>query len=230
MPHMVSIPSHRRAGACMIALALAVTGCATQAPTGGSAVDRANANFGATVATGAVTGAAIGGIAGALLGGRNPAAGAAVGALAGGAIGGGAGYMIARNNSGQAQTEDTMNGQIAAAQKATDDAKAAAVDARKQADEAVAQSHVLQAQYHAGTISAAQYHQKLATSTAQAQAIQTLLGNMQKHESELRTQIAAAGTNAGPLRKSLSDDETSRLSLQASLTDITSAASAIPQS
>jgi hypothetical protein len=218
-----------RWSAIVTAFALAVTGCASQAPTGGSAVDRANANFKTTVATGALTGAVIGGVAGGLLGGRNRVAGAAVGAMAGGAIGGAAGSAVAQNNSRQAQTEDTLSGQIAAAQKMTEDAKAAAVDARTEADLALEQSHILQAQFHAGTITAAQYHQKLATSTTQGQAIQTLLGNMQKHESDLRTQIAAAGPNAGPLRESLSDDESSRLSLQSSLVDITSAASAVPQ-
>src|SRR3954467_12647165 len=40
----------------VLAMSLALTGCATQnqGASGGSAVDRANANFGATVATGAL--------------------------------------------------------------------------------------------------------------------------------------------------------------------------------
>lgn len=219
--------------ASVMSVSLLLTSCAAPGngpANGGSALERANANFNTTVATGAAAGAVIGGVGGALLGGRNRVEGAAVGALAGGALGTGAGYMVARNNSAQAATEDTLNGQIQAAQKRAADANAAAIEAHQEADKARAEAAALGAQYRAGQISAADYRAKLSSSTQTSQQIQTLLGHLQSEEATLTQQIAAAGPNSGPLRASLTDVETSQRSLQTSLNDITAATSAMPQS
>jgi hypothetical protein len=219
------------AGAMIVSLMLTSCAAPGNSPaSGGSALERANANFGTTVATGAVAGAALGAVAGALLGGHNRAAGAAMGAVAGGALGTGAGYMVARNNSAQAATEDTLSAQIQAAQQRAGDANAAAAYARHAADEARAQAAALGAQYRAGQISATDYRAKLSSSTQTSQQIQTLLGHLQTEEATLRQQIAAAGPNSGPLRAVLNDVETSQRSLQDSLSDITAATSAVPQS
>jgi chromosome segregation ATPase len=210
----------------VLVLVLAVTGCATPGPAGGSAIDRANANFVPTVATGTVVGAGLGAIAGALLGGRN---GAAFGALAGGALGTGAGFLVAHNNQAQAQNETTLEGQIAAAQLRVNEANEAAAEARQAADQAQAQSRALMNQYRAGKISATEYQTQLSSSASTGKSIQQLLGKMQTEETRLRQQIAAAGTNAGPLQQSLGQLEASRRSLQGSLNEITAATSAVPQ-
>lgn len=217
----------------VMSVSLMLTSCAApgnSSATGGSALERANSNFSSTVLTGAATGAVLGGVGGALLGGHNRAGGAAMGALAGGALGTGAGYMVARNNSAQATTEDTLNTQIKAAQQRAADANAAATEARQQADKARAEAAALRAQYRAGQISAADYRVKLSSSIQTSQQIQTLLGHLQNEEATLTQQIATAGPNSGPLRASLTDVETSRRSLQTSLNDITDATSAMPQS
>ena len=224
--HSLSRARRIPAPACVLALVLAVTGCATPGPTGGSAIDRANANFVPTVATGTVVGAGLGALAGALLGGRN---GAAFGALAGGALGTGAGFLVAKNNQSQAENETSLEGQIAAANLRVNEANEAAAEARRAADQAQAQSRALISQYRAGKISAAEYQSQLSSSTNTGKSIQQLLGKMQTEETRLRQQIAAAGTNAGPLQQSLGSIEDSRRSLQGSLSDITAATSAVPQ-
>lgn len=229
MSRVFSVPGHRLALAGTVTLTLFITGCATPAPTSGSAIDRANANFTTTVATGAVAGAALGAIGGALLGGHNRGTGAAVGALAGGALGTGVGYMVASNNSAQAKTEDTLGAQIQASQKRAADANAAATEAHQAAVQAEAQSRALLSQYQAGKISAAEYRRQLSNSIATEQSIQKLLGNLQNEESGLRTQIAAAGPNAEQLKRSYDNIEASRSSLQDSYNELTNATSAVPQ-
>jgi hypothetical protein len=219
-----------RGPAVALALSLILAGCATQPPTGGSALDRANANFGNTVATGAVTGALAGAALGALLGGNNRASAAMIGAAAGGALGTGAGVMVAKYNQSQAATEDTLTGQINEAQDRVNLAEAAAAQARQDADQAKAESAVLLTQYRAGKITAAQYQQQISASTKDTKALQQLLHNMNVQEATLQNQIAVAGPNSGPLRQSLSQMEASRLSLQGSLNDITAATAAVPQS
>jgi hypothetical protein len=216
--------------ASTVAISIALTGCASQSPTGGSAIDRANANFGQTVATGAVSGAAVGALGGALLSPGNRGAGAAYGALAGGAIGTGAGYLVAKRNSDQAQTETTLEGQISASQQRAQDADSAATEARQDAAQAQAQSRTLLAQYKAGQISAADYHRQLSASAQQAQSIQSLIGKVQEQENQINQQIATAGPNAGPLKQSLGQLQSSKVSLQLSLDQLTAATSAVPRS
>jgi hypothetical protein len=224
---------HRhRSLALVVAVALLVTGCAAPgaAPaTGGSALDRANANFGSTVATGAVAGAALGAVAGALLGGRNRLAGAAIGAAAGGALGTGAGYLVARNNSNQAGTEDTLQQKIAAARQDADYASAAAAEARQRAAEARAASARLAQQYRAGQITAAQYRDQMQASSTEAQKMQKLIGNIDNKTAELRQQAASAGPGGTALRASATSLDSSKRDLQRSLNEITAATSAVPQ-
>ena len=228
MHHSPSTRRPKRAIACLLALSIAVSGCAAQssAPMGGSAVERANANFAQTVAVGALAGAAAGALLGGIFGGGR---GAGIGALAGGAAGTGAGYLVAQHNVGQAQTEDTLEGQIAAADQRAQLADAAATEARQAADQARTQSRKLMAQYRAGQISAAQYRQQLASQTQYAQSVRQLIGNMENQEARLRQQIAAAGPNSTQLRDDLVRIQASRRSLQGSLTEITAATSAAPQ-
>lgn len=223
-PHMLAC-SWRSAG-YLIVLSAAVAGCAQQAPTSGSAIDRANANFTQTVATGAVTGAAAGALAGGLLGGGR---GAAIGAVAGGAIGTGAGYAVARNNQSQAQTEDTLNGQIDTAQQRATDAAAAATEAHEVAVQAQAQSRSLLTKYRAGQISAAEYQRQLSSSTEKARSIQKLLGNLDAEQNTLRQQIAAAGPNSALLRQASGQIQGSHDSIQKSFEEITAATRAVPQ-
>lgn len=214
--------------ACALAVSVTLTGCAQQQlGPNATAVERANANFTQTVATGAVAGALAGAALGAIFG-RN-AQSAAIGAGAGAALGTGAGYLVARNNEQQAATEDTLQGQIQSAQIRAQAANDAAAEARRAADQARAQSRTLAAQYKAGQISASQYRSQLAESQRYGQQVQTLLGNMDRQEASLRQQIAAAGTDAGPLRQSLAQIQASHRSLQNSYNEINAATAAVPQ-
>ncbi len=233
-------PSHRssyRASWSMRVTASALivsllAGCAggNQLGPNATAVDRANANFGQTVATGAVSGAVVGAILGAVVDRGNRGQGAALGALAGGALGAGAGTVVANNNVNQARTEDTLQQQIQDAQNQASLANAAATEAQHRAAEAVAQSPQLLAQYRAGKITSAQYHQQLTASEEYGQQLQQLVGNISKREDVLRQQVAAAGNNSEDLRKSLAQIETSRQSLQSSQAELYSATAAVPQS
>jgi hypothetical protein len=224
--------SFRRAGvlrsvAMLVLAGFLVTGCATQGATSNSAIDRANQNFAATVATGTVAGAAVGAIVGAIFGGKN---GALLGAAAGGALGTGAGYLVASNNASQAAEEDTLEGQIKSAEQRASDANAAAAEARQVAARAQAESQALLAAYRTGGANTAEYRRRIGETQQTAKSIQQLLANLQTEETRLRQQIAAAGTGGAPLQASLVSIESSRRDLQASLDRITTATSQVPQS
>jgi hypothetical protein len=85
-------------------------------------------------------------------------------------------------------------------------------------------------QYRAGKITAAQYQQQISSSTKDAKVIQQVLDGIQVQEAKMQQQIAAAGPNGKPLVSSLAQMEASRRSLQDSLSDITAATAAVPQS
>jgi hypothetical protein len=225
---------YKRSPVLALAGLLLVSGCASSVPngssTGGTAVDRANANFTGTVATGALTGAVIGGVAGALLDKNNPGAGALMGATAGGLLGGGAGVAVARNNQSQAATEDSLHAQIQAAAKYAQNADAAAAEARQRSDAANQASLALAQQLRAGQITKAEYQSKINETNSYAQSVHTLIGHMSDKEALLRQEARTAGSAGGDLIQSADKISSDRASLQQSLTELSAAAGSVPVS
>ena len=178
-----------------LASSIALSGCATPGndPSLSPAENQlraSNARFTQTVGEGAATGAVLGGVAGALLGGHNRLQAAAIGAAAGGALGGGAGYLVARNNAARSHSEADYNTAITEAQKDAVAYQQSAVAAQTIANDCVAAINKLDAQYRSGQITAAQYREKTAHFEADNDYLGKQLTDARDESASLRGQAA----------------------------------------
>ncbi|MDD2877297.1 MAG: hypothetical protein PHT60_11575 [Acidiphilium sp.] len=192
-----------------------------------SPLDQANASFNQTVAEGALGGAALGALAGGLLGGSPKAA--ILGALAGGVLGGGTGVAVANNNQNQANTETSLQQQIAAAQRQTDEANQAAQYDDAQAAAAQQTADQLDAAYRAGSITADAYRAKMATYQQDHDQTQTLIAHLQASERRLRAQARAGGPDSGALYREANAQAATQRRLQQSYDQLSATLATVPQ-
>ena len=220
-PHAVVKPL-----ACAMVLALGLAACSTTGS--GFGADESNLTpaqrelrqeaerFNQTVLEGALTGALIGGIAGALLSEDDPLAGAAIGAGAGAAVGAGAGYFVASQNEEYANEEQRLEAQVAAAQEDVARYERIVLSTERVVNEYRQRIARLDSQYAAGQVTAAEYRNQVVGVQTDLDAIQALIdenGNIvEAYEAEIAslrqqgrssTELAAARTEMIQEREAL---------------------------
>ena len=212
--------------ACAMVLALGLAACSTTGS--GFGADESNLTpaqrelrqeaerFNQTVLEGALTGALIGGIAGALLSEDDPLAGAAIGAGAGAAVGAGAGFFVASQNEEYANEEQRLEAQVAAAQEDVARYERIVLSTERVVNEYRQRIARLDSQYADGQVTAAEYRNQVAGVQTDLDAIQALIdenGNIvEAYEAEIAslrqqgrssTELAAARTEMIQEREAL---------------------------
>lgn len=187
--------------ACAMVVALGLAACSTTG--GGFGADDSNLTpaqrelrqeaerFNQTVLEGALTGAVIGGIAGALLADDDPLAGAAIGAGAGAAVGAGAGYFVASQNEQYANEEQRLDAQIAAAQEDVARYERIVLSTERVVNEYRQRIARLDSQYTAGQVTAAEYRNQVAGVQTDLDAIQSLIDENSNIVEAYETEIAS---------------------------------------
>jgi hypothetical protein len=191
-----------RSVACLVlAAGLAMAGCQS---TGGASdanltpaqreLRAQTARFNQTVAEGAIAGALVGGVIGALASNDNPLAGAAIGAGAGAAVGAGAGYFVASQNESYATEEARLNAEIRAAQREVRSYQQIVDATQRVVDQHKATISQLSQQYRQGEITADQYRR-------QTEDIQTDIEQIRLSIDANRDQTQAIQARLGDLRQ-----------------------------
>ena len=175
---------------CGLFAASLLAGCAT-APQGNPSdpLAEANSHFTGTVVTAAAIGCVAGAILGAVLDGGK---GAALGCGALGAAGAGAGYLVARNNVAQARTETGLRGEIDQANQDATDAKHASAYAWRQTYLARAETASLRRQVSDGQITQADYQSRISGYRHSSAEMKSLIKNIATREASYRTAAAKA--------------------------------------
>lgn len=169
---------------------------------------QSNARFNETVATGAGTGALLGGIAGLALGGRNRGQAALIGAAAGGALGAGAGYAVANNNLSRASSEAQFRDAIQQANAEASRFQSAAQASQQIADDATADARRLDGQLRAGQITQAQYRSGLSKYQADNDAMTKQISEARKAAVVMRQSAqVASGANSGQFSRPAAETE-----------------------
>lgn len=177
------------------ALAFVLSACATTHGADGEPLSPAqrqlreqNERFAETVATGAIAGALLLGLVGALAAGpRNRGEGALVGAAAGAALGAAAGHYIAKRNQRFATREQAAAARIAAANEEAAEQEAAAQAAQAVAAENRAKIARLEARIRAGEANAAQLARSRRAAEEDLAAIDTAIENNRRVEAAMRS-------------------------------------------
>lgn len=147
-----------------------VVGCANMPASSGpltpaqQALRQQTTRFNETVATGAVAGALLGGIAMALLSdNRNRARNVALGAAAGAAVGGTAGYYVATSNQNYASAEQEYDAKLAAVEREVTSYRAISDSSQAVVTENKIKISLLQDAYGKRTMTAAEVQRSAAT-------------------------------------------------------------------
>lgn len=183
-----------RPAALAIAAMLALSACASTRGADGQPLTPAqrelreqNDRFNETIATGAVVGALVLGILGAVVAGRdNRAAGAAVGAATGAAVGAAAGHYLAKRNQRYASREQAAMARTEAAQREASDLAATARASEQVAAENRAKLARLEAQVRAGQATAAQLQAQRRTAQQDLDLMDSAIDHSRKVESAMR--------------------------------------------
>jgi hypothetical protein len=176
---------------------------------------QSSARFNQTVGEGALTGAALGGIAGLALGGNNRVQTAMLGAAVGGALGTGAGYMVARNNLSRSSTEAQFSDAIKQATVQADAYRNAADASRQIADRASADVAQLKAQYRTNQITQAKYQAGIARIRQNNDLIGQQITQAQQAAVDIRKDAeVASGSDKLQLIKPAADIEADRKRLE----------------
>lgn len=183
-----------RPAALAVAAMLALSACASTHGADGQPLTPAqrelreqNERFNETIATGAVVGALVLGILGAVVAGRdNRAAGAAVGAATGAAVGAAAGHYLAKRNQRYASREQAAMARTDAAQREAADLAATARASEQVTAENRAKLARLEAQVRAGQATAAQLAAQRRTAQQDLDLMESAIDHSRKVESAMR--------------------------------------------
>jgi hypothetical protein len=216
----------------IFALALPMlSGCANQstASNDGSTTSQPAACGHETTTTleGTGFGAAVGALAGGLLG--HSGTDALIGGAAGAAVGTGAGYAVANKNCNQATTEADLQNQIDVANAETQRYQEDAAYYNSRAADAQEEAGKLEAEYKAGSLSAANYRARMATFEATHEKMQTELAQMQQSQQRLQQQAQAAGPNGGPLTQQAQQQASTQAQLQSDYDKVSNTLAEVPQ-
>jgi len=218
--------------ACVLMLAAPMlAGCADQTTASGTASSApqpaACGNETTTTLEGTGVGAAIGALAGGLFGKSGTAA--LIGGAAGAAVGTGAGYAVANKNCSQATTEADLQNQIDAANAETQRYQEDEAYYASRAAYAEEEASKLEAEYKAGSLSAANYRARMATFEATHAKMQSELAQMQASQQRLQEQAQAAGPNGGPLTQQAQQQANTQAALQNDYDKVSNTLAEVPQ-
>jgi hypothetical protein len=193
-------------------IAVSVAGCATPGQT--------------TQAQGTAAGAVVGAGIGALLG--KSAGDAAIGAGVGALVGLAAGTAVANNNSRQADNENNINSQIAAAQAQTKQANLDADQYNLEAQQAAERAASLDAQYRAGALSAVDYQTGMSRFAADNQRLGQEIAALQRSQNSLRQQAQADQANAPAFDQQADEQNAAQQRLQNSFAAMSDTLGRVP--
>ncbi|MCB9960315.1 MAG: glycine zipper 2TM domain-containing protein [Rhodospirillaceae bacterium] len=187
--------------------------------------------FNQTIGEGAIAGAIVGGILGALVSDDNRLAGAAIGAAAGAVVGGGAGYFVAVQNEDYASQEDRLEAEIAAAQQDVARYREIVRTTQQVVDQHKARIAQLNAQYRSGQVSLTTVQSEQATMRQDLELIDGLIQENRNMVANYDEEIAAnrqQGVPAQSLSAARADLVREREALQAQYDELVAAVSGLP--
>ena len=187
--------------------------------------------FNQTVAEGAVAGALLGGLIGALAADDNPLAGAAIGAGAGAVVGAGAGYFVASQNESYASEEARLNAEIQAAREEVASYQRIVSASQRVVDQHKATIAQLNSQYRQGQITADQYRRQTAGIQGDIDSIQAAIDNNREQTQAIQQRLAELrrqGRNAASLAQAEAQLRTQRQQLETQLDELVVAMDTAP--
>jgi hypothetical protein len=187
--------------------------------------------FNQTIGEGAIAGAVIGGLIGALAADDNPLAGAAIGAGAGAAVGAGAGYFVASQNTRYASEEARLNAEIQAARQEVASYQRLVDASQRVVNEHKRQIAQLNGQYRQGRITADQYRARTAQVRTDIEQIEAAIDHNREQTQAIGqrvNELRRQGRNPGELAALETRLRGQRQALQNQLNDLTDAMSAGP--
>jgi len=222
---LVSVPRGRRIPGVAL-LSVALLAAALHPAIAQDSDQPACSNVGSTTGEGAVIGGAAGVAAGGLAGRSFGSAliGGALGALGGAVVG----NVVGKNNCSHANTDASLNEQIANADEQTQEYQRDAALYNARAADAQRKASVLQAEYNQGSLSAQSYRDQMARYREDQAALGRRLTELEASREKLEREAQEAGPNGGQLAEEARQEADTQQQLQNDYDAISNSLAAVP--